>query len=279
MFFSVFICVHLWLIVLALLMKVLRSFLAAVQLLTRIPVPSRMDKPAAVPSLLPEAAVFFPLVGGLIGLFTGAVIWAASYLWPMPLAVLIGLAAEAVLTGAFHEDAVADCCDGFGGGWSREDVLRILKDSRIGSFGMLGLALALLLRAGCLAAVDRAELLPVAAASSALGRWAGLLMMALVAPLVDREGLARHVASRINLRDLAAGTVLAAPAVVWYAWLEPIRLGCGLATVVFGTGAWAWYVRGRLGGTTGDCLGFACYLGQVLVLLAAAAQPVSLAGH
>jgi adenosylcobinamide-GDP ribazoletransferase len=261
-------------------MKVLNAFLAAVQFLTRVPVPGGLNRSGADPSpLLQEAVVFFPLVGGLIGLVTGAVIWAASHLWPMPLAVLIGLAAEAVLTGAFHEDAVADCCDGFGGGWSREDVLRIMKDSRIGSFGMLGLALALLLRAGCLAAVDRAELLPVVVASSGVGRWAGLLLMAVLPPLVDREGLARDVGSRIKLRDLAAGTVLAAPAVVWYAWLEPIRFGCGLAAVLLGAGAWAWYVRRRLGGTTGDCLGFACYLGQVLVLLAAAAQPVSLAAN
>src|SRR5262249_57362946 len=121
----------------------LYAFLGAVGFLTRVPVP-------AGACVAPDP-VFFPLVGGLIGLVTGAVIWAASHLWPMPLAVLIGLAAEAVLTGAFHEDAVADCCDGFGGGWSREDVLRIMKDSRIGSFGVLGLALALLLRAGCLA--------------------------------------------------------------------------------------------------------------------------------
>ncbi len=199
-------------------------------------------------------------------------IWAASCLWPTPLAVLIGLAAEAVLTGAFHEDAVADCCDGFGGGWSREDVLRIMKDSRVGSFGMLGLTLAFLLRAGCLAAVDRAELLPVAAASSGLGRWAGLMVMALAPPLVDREGLARDVGGRMRPRDLAVGAALAAPAIVWYAWLEPVRFGCGLAAVLLGAGAWAWYVRRRLGGTTGDCLGFACYLGQVLVLLAAAAQ-------
>jgi adenosylcobinamide-GDP ribazoletransferase len=127
--------------------------------------------------------------------------------------------------------------------------------------------------------VDSAVLLPVAAASAALGRWAGLLMMALVPPLVDREGLARVVGGRTRPRDLAAGTVLAVPAVVWYAWLEPIRFGCGQAAVLLGVGAWAWYVHRRLGGTTGDCLGFACYLGQVLVLLAAAAQPISLAGH
>jgi adenosylcobinamide-GDP ribazoletransferase len=259
-------------------MKALPAFLTAVQFLTRLPVPGGMNRPGADPALLRRSVVFFPLVGGLIGLCTGAVIWGAAHVWPMPVAVLLGLAVEAVLTGALHEDAVADCCDAFGGGCSREDVLRILKDSRIGSFGAIGLILAVLLRVGCLAAVDRSDLLPVVIVSAALGRWAGLVMMALAPPLVDREGLARNVGERIRWRQVFLGTVLAGPAVLWEAWREPIRFGCGLAAVLLGTCAWAWYVRRRLGGTTGDCLGFACYLGQVLFLLAAVFSPVASEG-
>jgi adenosylcobinamide-GDP ribazoletransferase len=259
-------------------MRWLNAFLTALQFLTRLPVPGGMNRPGADPSLLRQSVVFFPLVGGLVGICTGAVIWSAAHVWPMPVAVLLGLAVEAVLTGAFHEDAVADCCDGLGGGWSREDVLRIMKDSRIGSFGMLGLTLAVLLRAGCLTAVDRSELLPVVTASAALGRWSGLLMMALVPPLVDREGLAREVGERISAPQVVVGTLLGIPVVLWYAWLAPVKFGCGLAAVLLGDLVWAWYVRRRLGGTTGDCLGFACYLGQVLFLLAAVANPPAAEG-
>jgi adenosylcobinamide-GDP ribazoletransferase len=228
-----------------------------------------MNQPGADASLLRSSTVFFPLVGGLIGLWTGSVIWAAALVLPMPVAALVGLVMEAVLTGAFHEDAVADCCDGFGGGWSREDVLRIMKDSRIGSFGMLGLSLAVLLRAACLVAVDRSELLPVAVASAGLGRWAGLVVMAAVPPIAGREGLARDVGERLGAWQVVGGTLLAVPAVAWYAWIAPVRCGCAQAAVLVGACAWAWYVRRRLGGTTGDCVGFACYLGQVLFLLAA----------
>jgi adenosylcobinamide-GDP ribazoletransferase len=245
----------------------LHAFLTAFQILTRLPVPGGMNQAGADRSLLRGAVLFFPLVGGLIGLLTGAVVWAASYVWPMPLAVLLGLGMEAILTGAFHEDAVADCCDGFGGGWTREDVLRIMKDSRIGSFGMLGLTLAVLLRAACLIALDRSVLVPVAAAAAGLGRWAGLVVLAAVPPVQDHDGLSRAVGERMRPWQLVAGTVLAAPTVAWYAWLEPIRLGWGVAAVLVGAGGWAWYVRQRLGGTTGDCLGFACYMGQFLVLL------------
>jgi adenosylcobinamide-GDP ribazoletransferase len=250
----------------------LHALLTAFQILTRLPFPGGMSQPGADRSLLRGATVFFPLVGGLIGLLTGAVVWGASSVWPMPVAVLLGLGLEAILTGAFHEDAVADCCDGFGGGWTREDVLRIMKDSRIGSFGMLGLTLAVLLRAACLAVLDRSIVVPVAAASGGLGRWAGLVVLAVVPPLQDHEGLARAVSERLGPWQLVAGTVLAAPAVAWWAWLEPVQLAWGVAAILVGAGGWAWYVRRRLGGTTGDCVGFACYLGQLLVLLTVAAR-------
>jgi adenosylcobinamide-GDP ribazoletransferase len=245
----------------------LHAFLAAIQFLTRVPVPGGMNRPGADASLLRSSAVFFPLVGGLIGLCTGCVIWAAAHVWPMLVAVVIGLVMEALLTGAFHEDAVADCCDGFGGGQSREDVLRILKDSRIGSFGMLGLTLAILLRAGCLAAIDRSDLLSVAAASAGLGRWAGLVVLAAAPPIAGRDGLARDMGDRLGAWQVVAGTLLVVPTVALYGWLEPVRCGCGQIAVLVGACAWAWYVRRRLGGTTGDCVGFACYLGQVLFLL------------
>jgi adenosylcobinamide-GDP ribazoletransferase len=249
-------------------MKALHQFLATVQLLTRVPVPGGMNQTGADPTLLRGSAIYFPLVGGLIGLATGCVIWAAAHIWPMPVAVLVGLIMEALLTGAFHEDAVADCCDGLGGGRSREDVLRIMKDSRIGSFGMLGLTLAVLLRAGCLSAIDRSELLSVAAASGGLGRWAGLVVLAVVPPIAGREGLAKDVGERLGAWQVVVGTLLVVPAVLWYAWLEPVRCACGQVVILVGSGAWAWFIHRRLGGTTGDCVGFACYLGQLLFLLA-----------
>src|SRR5690242_12564290 len=90
------------------------ALLAAVQFLTRVPVPGGMNRPGADRGLLRAAVVYFPLVGGLIGATTGGVAWAAGHVWPPLVAALVALAVEAVLTGAFHEDAVADCCDGFG---------------------------------------------------------------------------------------------------------------------------------------------------------------------
>ena len=247
----------------------LHAFLAAVQFLTRVPVPGGMNRPGADTGLLRSSVVYFPLVGALVGLVTGGVAWAAGHVWPQLVAVLVALAVEAVLTGAFHEDAVADCCDAFGGGWDRDDVLRILKDSRVGSFGVLGLGLAVALRAACLAAVPWDLLVPVAVTSGAVGRWVILVMMATVPPIPGRDGLSRDVAARVGWPSLFVGSVAAALGSAWYAAAEPVRFAVSLAAAVLAVLVWAGYVRRRLGGMTGDCLGAGCYLGQLAVLLAA----------
>lgn len=250
----------------------LHAFLAAVQFLTRVPVPGGMHRPGAGTDLLIDATVWFPLVGALIGLATGGVVRGAGEIWPAIVAVLIGLAFEAVLTGGFHEDAVADCCDAFGGGWTRDDVLHILKDSRVGSYGVLGLALALSLRTTALATLPVEALLPAIVASATLGRWSILLLMWLVPPVPQREGLAKDVGSRATPARLAWATCLALPGVAAWGWQAPGRLA--VAWLVACTAMWVWgrYVQARLGGITGDCLGTGCYLGQLIVLLVAIAE-------
>lgn len=249
----------------------LHAAITAAQFLTRLPLPGGMNRPTPDRSLLRAAVVYFPLVGGAIGAFTGGVAWAAMLVWPPAVAVVVALMAEALLTGAFHEDAVADCCDAFGGGWSSEDVLRILKDSRVGSFGALGLTLAVILRAACLVSVPPGELVAVAAASAALGRWGILVMMTTIPPVPDREGLGKDVGERIGVRELLSGTLSAIPGGAGFGWPDPLRAGLSVLAVVFAVLLWGGYVRQRIGGVTGDCLGCGCYLGQSVLLLVAIA--------
>jgi adenosylcobinamide-GDP ribazoletransferase len=245
--------------------------ITAVQFLTRVPLPGGMNRPDPDRTLLRAAVVYFPLVGGLVGAFTGGVVWAALLVWPPAVAVALGLVAEALLTGAFHEDAVADCCDALGGGWTRDDVLRIMKDSRVGSFGALGLTLAVLLRGGCLLTTPAEEVVATVAASAAVGRWAILLLMAVCPPVPNREGLAKDVGEQIGWRELAVGSLLVLPGAAVFGSVAPLRTGLGVAAVAASTLAWAGYVRRRIGGATGDCLGCGCYLGQCVFLLAATA--------
>lgn len=248
--------------------------LLALQFLTRIPVPmlDRLDG-AVVQRGLVRAVAWFPLVGALVGAVTAAVVLGGGRLWPLPVAVILALIVEARLTGAFHEDAVADFCDAFGGGFTAEAVIRIMKDSRIGSYGAIGLGLAVALRAVLLLALPWQDqpLLAVAvtAASAGFGRLLVVVLMAIVAPAPSGTGLAKDIGSAVGARTLAAGIVTAMPGLAALAVWQPQSLG--LALVAGGLFV-AWFrallIR-RIGGSTGDCLGFCAYAGQLILLLAA----------
>ena len=248
----------------------------AVQFLTRLPVPNTAGlSAAAVASGLVRAVAWFPLVGALIGTITAGVALTADLLWPAYVAVPIALAVEALVTGAFHEDAVADFCDGFGGGQTAQDTRRIMKDSRIGSYGSVGLILALGLRAALTIAI-LSTLPPVIAAaaivaSASFGRLLVVVMMAIVPPAPDAPGLAKDIASGVGAGTVAGALIAAAPGLVPMLVVDPRALiGVAAAGLLFA----AWLRRlllRRLGGSTGDCLGFAAYAGQLILLLAVTA--------
>src|SRR5688572_13760592 len=107
--------------------------LAAVTFLTRIPVPG----PAFSDDRLAHSARYFPLVGALVGGVGGLAVLLLAHLFPAPLCIALSMALTLLLTGAIHEDGWADTCDGFGGGRTPEDILRIMQDSRVGAFGAI----------------------------------------------------------------------------------------------------------------------------------------------
>lgn len=249
----------------------MRALLVAIQFLTRLPVPGGQAPPD--PITLSRAAVFFPLVGAGIGLVTAGIVWGAAHLWPLPVAVVAALAAEALLTGALHEDAVADFCDAFGGGRDRAGIRRILADSRIGAYGALGLMLAVLLRGAAMAALPVSLLLPAVVAAAGLGRWVMVVLMALLPPPEDHPSLARALGRRLTARHLVAATALAVPGTVALAAMAPWRTAAAVALLLGLVAVGRRYLERRLGGATGDCLGAAGYAGQLVVLLAASLQP------
>lgn len=248
----------------------LRAFFAAVQFLTRIPVPGGSTRdPALFVQDLRRGLVWFPIVGAGIGAVTACALWGFWQVLPFPVAVLAALAFEAILTGAFHEDAVADFCDAFGGGWTRDDVLRILKDSRVGSFGVMGLGLAVALRASGLFALGSFWPAAVAlAVSGALGRLAVVALMAWVPPVAAREGLSQDVGQDASWATVAWATLLITPVLVFAARYDAVALAsAALSLAVFIIWLRSYLLR-RIGGVTGDCLGFAAYVGIVITTLA-----------
>lgn len=248
----------------------------AVQFLTRVRVPGTARLTGEQVRIgLVRAVGWFPLVGTAIGAITAAVALAADRFWPALVAVLIALAFEARLTGAFHEDAVADFCDAFGGGHTADDVRRIMKDSRIGSYGSMGLILALGLRAALMLAVIE-TMAPLPAfltimGSACFGRWLVVCLMTIIAPAPEGTGLAKDIGSGVALPIWLLATTTALPGLLGFAIHHPLPL---LAAMISGAVFLLWFramLSRRIGGSTGDCLGFAAYAGQLILLLAATA--------
>ncbi len=135
--------------------------------LTRLPVPSGEYSAAA----LAKSVVYFPLIGVVVGLAGSTTYVLAQFVWPHSIATALALVVMIVCTGAFHEDGLADSADGIGGGWSVDDKLAIMKDSRIGTYGSLALILALLVKFAALASLGTELVLAALVTAHALSRW------------------------------------------------------------------------------------------------------------
>ncbi len=237
------------------------GLLGAVQFLTRIPV----RLPAAVPHH--RVVPWFPVVGALIGVLVGAVAVAAGELVPQPVAAALAVIAGLIVTGAFHEDGLADVADAFGGGWTIEQRLEILKDSRHGTYGVAALSSSVILRVACVASIAA----PAAAfaslvAAHALGRSAAVVAMR-SAPPATESGLgvsaARQLQPLPTAIGLAVGIGVVAASTGW--WVGPLvaaAVGGMLAVVVVS-------VR-KIGGLAGDALGAVEQVAECLVLVVAA---------
>lgn len=247
-----------------------RALFTAIQFLTRLPVPGGQTRDLTTfPEDIRRGLVFFPLIGALVGGLTAIALVLLEIALPWPVAVIAALAVEARLTGAFHEDAVADFCDALGGGWTREQVLEIMKDSRVGSYGALGLGLGVALRASGLVALSSlSQAVVVLVVAGAIGRLVILFVMALVPPIAGRDGLSKDVGQQAGWGKVLAGLALVSPVLILGAAVDPVAMiGATVVLAVF----LAWYramLLRRLGGVTGDCLGFSAYAGIVVTTLA-----------
>jgi adenosylcobinamide-GDP ribazoletransferase len=228
---------------------------------------------------LPLSAVYFPLAGIAVALVGAFVFALSTRLWSNAIAVLLSMAAMISATGAFHEDALADALDGFGGGWTRDRVLDIMKDSRVGSYAVVGVTLVLALKFAALLEISRAGTGTVVRAlitGHVLARWSSLPLAARLPYVRPSDDNARASAGRpfsrgVTTARLAAGTAIAALAVIG-------ALGASASAVVAGgaslavTGLAASYFSRRIGGITGDALGAANQIVELVVYLTLAAR-------
>jgi adenosylcobinamide-GDP ribazoletransferase len=264
---------------LRLLVHEVRLVCIALQFLTRVPVPRAVG---FEPVWLQACLRHFPLVGAFVGAFAAGVLWAALQLWPPAVAATFSLVATVWLTGAFHEDGLADTCDGLGGAVSRERALAIMKDSRIGSYGAVALVLALGLKFAVVAALAAQ---PASAAAALI--WMHAASRAAPVALVWRlayAGDAEHAKAKPLATQIDAAGVFVA--LIWVALIGagllalaqviaptlalrmPAALGAAAAAGVLAAVLCARWLRRRLGGFTGDTLGATQQIVELAGLLA-----------
>jgi adenosylcobinamide-GDP ribazoletransferase len=241
----------------------LTGLVDAVTFLTRVPLGTRTpDGPR-----MARAVVWFPVVGACVGLAAGGVYFGASRVLPSFVSATLAVGSAVLLTGALHEDGLGDVADAFAGGATRGERLRILKDPRLGTFGMLAIALALLLRVGAAAALTPAHALLALPAAHALSRSASVAAIAVFRPVEDGLGASysRALTRPRALIGVLAGVAIAAGLLRLAA--VPAVLAAGGAVAAIGLLA-----RRKIGGINGDVLGAIQQLSEIAALLVAAAR-------
>lgn len=230
----------------------MRRFLGAVQFLTVIPIRTATAPPG-------ECGAFFPLVGLLIG-GAAAGLWIAAHVWfSDALAALFPLLFLIAITGGLHEDGLADIADAIRANRSRERMHEIMKDSRVGAYGVLALVISLLFRWQAIAALRSPEGLAVACV---LSRTTMVALAAISQPAGEGLG-ADFIRSATRGAALLAILQGGAAALLLVPWAACLLLGSQALVLL---AARAWFHR-RLGGVTGDCFGAAAVVGETLFLI------------
>ncbi|MCM3566037.1 adenosylcobinamide-GDP ribazoletransferase [Hydrogenophaga intermedia] len=259
----------------------LRLFLVAMQFLTRVPAPRWVGFD---PAWLRSCLRHFPLVGACVGLWSAAALHAALWFWPPLVASVLSLAATVWLTGALHEDGLADTVDALGGAAAREQALAIMKDSRIGSYGAVALVLACLLKVATVSALATHTSQGEIGWAAAALVWSHIVSRAAPAWVVStlsyagsvEASKARPLAETVGSRGFWIG-------MGWVA-LTSTALFASVAGAQRGQAFWAVssalvacaattaccvrWLRRRLGGYTGDTLGATQQLVELTSLLA-----------
>jgi adenosylcobinamide-GDP ribazoletransferase len=244
------------------------SFLVAVQFMTRLPVPRGIPYS---PDALAKSAIFFPAIGLLVG--GGG---AALYLLLSPhvgrdVVVVLILVYLVTVTGGLHEDALGDAADGLGGGWEKDRVLAIMRDSRIGSFGTIAITLGLLARFVFLTNLTPGKFVGFFIAGQVLGRWTALPLAFFLPSARDNEaGHGKLIAHKITAVSFGAGTILALAIVVIALKTAAVWAALTAIATVAISGFYYWR---RIGGITGDCLGATNQLTEIAIYLMGAVLP------
>jgi adenosylcobinamide-GDP ribazoletransferase len=240
-----------------------RLFLWALQFLTRLPTPRLAGYG---PDWIARSAPYYPVVGWIVGGLCAGVLLAASRLWPSPVPAILAVAAGLLVTGGFHEDGLADTADGLGGGQTPPRRLEIMKDSRVGSYGVLALWVALTIKVAALSALAPARAALALALAHGAARALPVAVMAVLPYAGDPEAAKLKPAPvGVHPAEAAAALVLGlTPSVLL---LSPVSAGFGVGLAALAALVVAATAKRLVRGFTGDILGAVEQVAEVGLLL------------
>lgn len=237
-------------------------FFHALTFLTRVPGPAWMDFSR---EYLNRSSRYFSLTGLLVGLFSAAIFIVCIKFFPLPLSVMLSMISSVFITGAFHEDGFADVCDGFGGGYSKEQILQIMKDSRTGTYGAIGLILTLMLKYFSLLSMEQ-KMIPLALiAGHTISRLASTGIIFFYKYVRDDDtSRSKPLADKTGIIDLLINAIVSVIPFLFFSSLRYLLLFIPVILSAYGL---AYYFKRKIGGYTGDCLGAVQQVSEVVFYL------------
>lgn len=240
--------------------------LTAIMFYTRIHVPVSIPY---TPEMLSKATRYLPLIGWITGSFMIALLYILGTIAPPMISILLSIIMGVWVTGAFHEDGFADMCDGFGGGWTKEKILHIMKDSRIGTYGMLGLLLIMTLKFLALRELSLPLVMITIIAAQPLSRFMAITVVYTHRYVRENDdSKAKPIAQGISLADLGIAAIWGwAPFIAAIIYLHNYTLLLTIPALLLAR----WYLvrlmQKWIGGYTGDCLGAVQQVSETVIYL------------
>jgi len=240
----------------------IRIFFTALMFFTRIPCPKWSDHS---PEYLTKSSRYFPLVGIIVGSIGALVYCLSTFLFPHSLSIILSMIATILTTGAFHEDGLSDVCDGFGGGWTKASILRIMKDSRVGAFGVIGLIAVFSLKFASLYYMPSHLIPAILITGHALSRFAASTLVFTLDYVRDEaDSKAKPAAQKMSGISLVLGACFGILPLLIFQNIYISLLLIPIFTI-------RWYL-GRyyfkwIGGQTGDCGGATQQICEVVFYL------------
>lgn len=250
------------------LYREVRIFFTALMFYTRIPCPTFTDHKE---EYLNRATRYFPLIGAVVAGISFAVFYVSQFFFSIPVSILLSMIISILTTGAFHEDGFADTCDGFGGGWTKEKILTIMKDSRVGTYGVVGVVLLLALKFIVLLDISRLVSIYhfglIFLSAHVLSRFSAILIIRFLPySREDATSKVKPVAKGVELFDFCTALFFT---LIPLALLAGIHLLLVIAVVPLLLITWYLgnYFNKWIQGYTGDCLGATQQVTEVIFYL------------